>query len=129
MNIEDHIKAILGAMQEQRKEICMTLGKLLSVLKQCDLNDTVEGIRANGDSSRAYYTDFAFEPGTCTVEELISFIINHVIDEKFYGYKGGEYLMDRDTVIHIAEYGYSGEPIVAAYKELSKLIIITGGGE
>lgn len=60
-------------------------------------------------SYRGYYDEISFEPVqgiTVTAGELVK-VVEDAIDKTFYGWKGGEYLMDADTPIWISSEGYN----------------------
>jgi hypothetical protein len=64
------------------------------------------------DSYRGYYEQLAIEPEMggdgkkVTVEEFLK-RLEEAVGATFTGYKGGEFTMDRDTPIWIAEYSMS----------------------
>lgn len=88
----------------------MTLGELVRELKRHDqdkeiLFDFAYFRPAGGvHSYRGYYEDLAigYEPGGQTkVGEVVKWL-EEAEGKSFYGYKGGQYLMDSDTVVWVA---------------------------
>jgi hypothetical protein len=79
------------------------------------------------NSYRGYYHDIALEPwnGTLTVEQLLS-AANDACGRTFEGYKGGDFTMDADTPLWIANYG-SASGIAIRYIDVrgSSVTIIT----
>ena len=94
----------------------LTVGELVSILKRKDPElwvyfDFVH-MRPDGGvhSYRGYYEDLAIgyeSGGECTVAQLIAWL-EKAIGETFYGYKGGEYTMERDTVVWVANHNEAG---------------------
>lgn len=128
-NIERQIALINSVAKDQRKDVMMTLGKLLKSLKLEEKEELISGLSAKGGSYRGYYSDFAFEPGSTTVEELQAYIEGEVIGKTFTGYKGGDYVMDENTTVWCAGYGSCGKPIVACKNIGGVFHIILGDDE
>ena len=93
----------------------MTLGEMIATLKRKDPDKQITfGFgysRPTGvDSYRGYYEDLAIgyqSCAECTVEKLLK-MLESVHGKTLTGYKGGDYLMDDDTVVWAANYGLSG---------------------
>jgi hypothetical protein len=64
-------------------------------------------------SYRGYYSDLAFEKldRKITVGEALK-MIKECMGEIFQGYKGGDYMMGRNTPVWLSEYGTTGMKIV-----------------
>lgn len=93
----------------------MTAGELLSLMKRKDQSlDVVFDFvffRPKGiHSYRGYYEDLAIGYQNCaetTVGDMVA-MLDGVIGQTLYGYKGGEYYMDTDTVLWVANHNESG---------------------
>lgn len=91
----------------------MTLGKLIDALASIPPDKEIDGF-GDQHSYRGYYSDLAFEltgekmPASKGLELAWA-----CMGETFEGYKGGEYVMHRDTPIWIANYGRSGKKMMA----------------
>lgn len=92
-------------MAEERAETQMTLGKLIDVLEQLDPKRMVLGL-GELDSYRGYYCDLAFEPTAeaRSVADLLA-ACRKAMGEVFTGYKGGKYVMGRNTPLWVSPYG------------------------
>lgn len=58
-------------------------------------------------SYRGYYEDIAFNPATNVPISVMLNEAKSALNQKFPGYKGGEYLMHDYTYCWIAEYGHT----------------------
>ena len=116
------MKTILDTYQDARREYHLTLGRLIDKLEKLDpwmLVDFDWNGRAPTapNSYRGYYSDLAFgwvsanDPFAFTVEKLLRHCRN-ALTYPFSGYKGGEYLMDKDTPLWVAQWGETGRAIV-----------------
>lgn len=89
----------------------MMLGELIKVLRKADPNQVVPMGFAVPHSYRGSYDNVAFEPMTnTTVREMLA-AARSALGKTFYGYKGGEYRMDKATDVYLANYGDVGEGI------------------
>jgi len=89
----------------------ITLGDLIEWLEKQDQTLVVKDGFGSPHSDRGDYYDLAFDP---LPEAKISEMLKHARNadgEIFQGYKGGDFKMDRDTRVHIGEYGECGDPI------------------
>lgn len=113
----------------------MTLGELIDVLKTLPKKENPVFIDAyptisigNPHSFRGFYTHLALEPTdlTINIEELIS-LLESCIDRSMTGYKGGEFIMTRDTPLWISKYGTSenSRKIIGCRKYLHVFYLIT----
>ena len=90
----------------------MTLGELIDTLKSFPKDYLVVikpyDLVPNGfDSYRGYYDELALEydiEGHCTVEDLLK-IAKKVVGKELMGYKGGNFLMTKNTPVWISNYG------------------------
>lgn len=93
----------------------MTLGKLLNQLSKADPNVLVQykDGKAPGEphSYRGYYEDLAFQDqNEITVAELIA-VLKGCDGKTYDGYKGGDYVMGRDSPLWRAWKGDCGVAI------------------
>ena len=113
----------------------LTIGSLFDKLRQAndlflpvcfDNGRSVDG----GDSYRGSYRQFALHPGNemspvRDVEEMLQAAIGRT----FGGWHGGEYAMDRDTPVWMAEHGCCGDKITGVRVEADKVVILTKAGD
>lgn len=93
----------------------MTLGELIATLKRKDPDrDVTFGFDyarpSCVDSYRGYYEDLAIgykRHESCTVASLLK-MLEEVDGQTLTGWKGGDYVMDSDTVLWMANPGESG---------------------
>ena len=93
----------------------MTLGDLLSTLKRKDQEASISfdfaHFRPDGiHSYRGYYEDLALgyvSGGDCKVSNVVEWL-EEANGKEFYGYKGGRYVMDIETVVWVANHNESG---------------------
>jgi hypothetical protein len=106
----------MGFCMGQFSEKQMTLGELVSALKRKDQDawitfDFVHFRPAGGvHSYRGYYEDLAigYESGGDTkVRDVVKWL-EEANGQSFYGYKGGEYVMDSETAVWVANHNESG---------------------
>jgi len=92
----------------------MTLGELIAALRRKDSDARVTFgfggyVPCGIDSYRGYYEDLAIkyeQKYGITVAEVLK-MLEGAIGDVFTGYKGGEYLMNDDTAVWVANYGCS----------------------
>lgn len=91
--------------QRERSADQMHLGELISQLKTLNKTHFVSGL-GTLRSYRGYYSDLAFEPDERkkTVGKVLEECM-YILGRIFSGYKGGEFSMDGNTPLWIAEYG------------------------
>lgn len=93
----------------------MTVGELIATLQRKDPEAWITfdfvHFRPKGiHSYRGYYEDLAIgyeSGGDCTVADVLKWL-EDANGQTFYGYKGGEYMMDSDTVVWVANHNESG---------------------
>lgn len=90
----------------------MTLGELINTLKSFPKDYLVvikpyDLIPCGLTSYRGYYNELALEydiVGHCTVENLLK-VAKKVLGKELMGYKGGNFLMTKNTPVWISNYG------------------------
>ena len=90
----------------------MTLGELIDTLKSFPKDCLVfikpyDLIPIEFDSYRGYYDQLALNydiNGSCTVEKLLK-LAKKSVKKTFIGYKGGNFLMTKNTPVWISNYG------------------------
>lgn len=113
MNLQQMIDGMIVEWQRERASSQMTLGKLITILGEMPPETKVVNLH-DPHSYRGYYCDFAFErgEGTITAAELLT-ECKEAMGQVFMGYKGGDYVMGAKTPVWIANYGCSGEKLMA----------------
>lgn len=93
----------------------MTLGGLIAALEAMPEGSEVANLQ-NAHSYRGYYRDLSFElhDGHRPAVELLA-ECKEALRQTFYGYKGGEYVMDEKTLVWVADYGDSGSELIALH--------------
>lgn len=99
----------------------MTLGELIKALERKGAEESVRigFVHFKPDltirSYRGDYSQLAIgykDGGDCKVGELVA-VLKEAVGKEFTGYKGGEYTMDEDTPVYIANSGESGGTYIA----------------
>lgn len=111
--LQSLLDGIKGDWQRERAETQMTLGKMISRLKEMHSFARVDGLEGP-HSYRGYYEDLAFQPtgSFMRVEELLD-LCRSAMGKAYEGYKGGTYVMGEHTPVWVAYYGHSGKRIMA----------------
>ena len=109
MDAQDLIDTFNLGARASRSNYHLTLGGLISKLgfASPDLRVTSDyGPPGRGLSYRIYYRDLAFKKGgeAIAVKDFLDYC-KRLLDLEQEGYKGGQYLMDRDTPLWISDYG------------------------
>lgn len=113
MDIQDYINNLAEQWKKERAETQMTLGKLIQRIEKMTLEYFPVGL-SSPDSYRGYYSDLAFEfTDEPMKREDVLKVCYSALNETFEGYRGGEYVMDFDTPLWIAEYGSCGVKILS----------------
>jgi hypothetical protein len=115
------------------------LGRLIEKLEKCDSSlpvrfrrlhdeaETPEGSSPRGfDSYRGYYNRLmlCWDEQLRTVAELLT-EARHADGATFMGYKGGDFLMDRQTKVHPALYGdTSDDEIIDVRQRVDEVSIL-----
>lgn len=104
----------------------LTIGKMLEKLNS--FHDDEQFIFSNGtffdgtyDSYRGYYEDLYIgysneDKGFNTIGKLKQTLHKALDHREMYGYKGGTFAINNDTLIWLAQYGYTGNMIVDVQK-------------
>lgn len=101
----------------------MRLGQIIDALSSVDENANVQfdfgGFEPTGiDSYRGYYSDLALSFGeTGMAAGALLCELRDADGGVFEGYKGGDYRMDRDTPVWVANYGRSDGVAVVAVED------------
>lgn len=99
--------------QKQRSTEQMTLGTLIQRLEQFDPGKLVSGVR-RAISYRGYYCGLAIEPqGESVTAGRLLEICRGAMDNVLEGYKGGEYIMGRNTPVWVASYSELGPRLIS----------------
>jgi hypothetical protein len=112
----DHLQAMIDGMaahgQRVRSTEQITLGCLIDALKCLPKDKEIDGI-GEPHSYRGYYCDLAFEKvnAKTTAGDLLN-ICKSAMGEVFEGYKGGDYMMGRNTPLWLAYCGCCGSKIM-----------------
>lgn len=133
MDAQKLIDTMTNQMCQERQKYHLTLGRLLDILD--DANDIdggmpvqfdVGGAPASPHSYRGYYSDLALDvEEQITVRELIK-LCSGVVDQALEGYKGGNFVMDRDTPLWKASYGSTGRAITGVrFEPFSRSVVLT----
>lgn len=125
-SVQEMVNFMNEMSKNERSKYHMTLGKLTTALLNIKENNVADADArlvaefSDGEqvrlgqfiSYRGYYSDLAFEPvleiekgkPESTIESILTQcrIANRAT---FEGYKGGDFIMDEDTPLWIAEYG------------------------
>lgn len=112
LNLQALVDGMLLQLTKERAETQMTLGKLIDQLEGMPDGASVQALQSPR-SYRGYYQDLAFEreAGEMPAAALLA-ICKKCMGEVFQGYKGGDFVMGRNTAIWIAAYGNCGEKII-----------------
>jgi hypothetical protein len=107
IDLQALVDGMSAQWQKDRAQTQMTLGKLIDCLEAMPSTETVPNI-CKPHSYRGYYSDLAFEQkdGLRPAGELLD-ECRAAMGEVFIGYKGGEFVMGRNTPLWISTYGNS----------------------
>tara|TARA_R110002072_G_scaffold63430_2_gene157822 strand:+ start:430 stop:777 length:348 start_codon:yes stop_codon:yes gene_type:complete len=112
----------------------MKLGSIIQQLEGCDPEAPVRfdfgGLSPDPtqlDSYRGYYNDLAlgWTDRSCTVQELLE-ALREANGRTFTGYKGGEFDMNNQTPVWIAEYGRTSDTKIIGIEEDYYVTLHTG---
>lgn len=112
-DIQAYLDGMSARAQRERSKTQMTLGGLIAALKAMPPDAVVANI-GSPMSYRGYYSDLAFSPGDGTrpAADLLADALG-CMGRVFEGYKGGDYQMGETTPLWIAEYGDTGDRLMA----------------
>lgn len=146
MDLQTYLNNAVNSMRQQRmaESDQLTLGKLIEEIEaivkkgyKChdDSEPTVQYdfeylFPTEIDSWRGSYNELALNYKTdgneLTVSEFLT-LLKSAVGKEFTGYKGGEFVMDENTPVWVANYGNSGNTaIVGVIDEDYKVILVTG---
>lgn len=112
MDIQAMVDAMSKCWAKERAATQMTLGKLIDFLKTQPAEKKIVGF-GEANSYRGYYSDLSFEPSS--EEQLVGNFLEYcqsAMGEIFEGYKGGDFVMGRNTPLWIAGYGSCGSKLM-----------------
>jgi len=116
-HFEDLFKAMSEGARLSRGNYHLTLYKLLKELEGVPdaalITFDTGGYPDQPYSYRGYYSDLCFSRSDqeITVKDFIG-TAKDCLDKTFQGYKGGDYVMAKDTPLWVAEYGSCGDAII-----------------
>jgi hypothetical protein len=109
MDMQSLINKMSAEWAKERAQSQMTLGAFIDALKECPQDAKIR--TSNGCSIgeplsyRGYYEDLAFRPnGNLDVKGVLD-AATSALGETFEGYKGGDYIMHRNTPLWLSGYG------------------------
>lgn len=89
----------------------MRLGELIEELSKYNRDQKVARGFGSPHSYRGYYDELAFEPVENTTVGAMLDAANEADGGMFDGWKGGDFVMDSLTPVHLAYRGSTGEEI------------------
>lgn len=140
MNLQDLVDTYLDILRsfEKTMRIGQALEELEKLPKNAEVKISMEWQQPYYDNKQMYfdktygsdrgdyakmYLGFTFEETITTVQDLIDLLLNAKKEGEMIGYKGGVFKINDDTLLTIAEYGYS-KGIQPTYFELKDNIVI-----
>jgi len=130
--LQQMMDAMSDALKTQRADYQLTLND--AIIKLTGLNTDLPVIfdfdnnygPSSPDSYRGYYSDLAFEPVSQTVPvSQFMAMCQEALGKTFTGYKGGDFLMDKNTPLWCASYGNTGPAIIDLSISAENVILIT----
>lgn len=111
----------------------ITLGDLIDRFGAAyESDDVIPCGLANPHSYRGFYHDLAFEPAdNVRVGDMLA-MLSGCVGETFEGWKGGDYMMSRDSTCYIAYEGFSGGDMIGPvllHFLTHQTPVTAGGGE
>ena len=109
LRLKEQFRKLAEEDRKKRQKTQMTLGELIAHLKQLYPKDKVADLQ-KPHSYRGYYADLAFEydgESTISSSELLKRCYD-ALGQTMAGYKGGDFIMHRNTPLWIARYGKTG---------------------
>lgn len=133
MDFQKMFDTMSAAARDTRKNYHLTLDSFSAIIEGLadktipvvvDYNKHV-GV-GSLDSYRGYYADLALEPtSTPITAEQLYVKLKQAHGTTFTGYKGGDFEMDGDTPLWVAEYGSTGRAAIGAAVVDGQLVIQT----
>lgn len=130
MDMQKMMDAMSQSMRNTRKDYHLTLGGLIKVLEEVPKETNIvfsDGTNVGSEMSyRGYYSDLSFEiqKDIKKASDLLK-QCKKALNKKYYGYKGGDFLMDADTPLWKSEYGDCGEAIMGSVVNNGTLVLVT----
>jgi len=127
--MQDLINKLTEGWKAERSLTQLTLGDAIQKLEDapCVLIKFDTGSNPlSADSYRGYYSDLAISEGESDVSTKELYItLSNAINRTFFGYKGGDFFMDKSTPLWMAEYGDCGRKVMDIIVDNGKAIILT----
>ena len=131
MDIQKLIDTMSEASRMERGNYHVTLGELIEFIDKLPSLTTVKfsngSYPSSVDSYRGYYSDLAIEPSSkkINVEDFLV-MLRDSLGKTFMGYKGGDFLMEENTPLWMANYSECGEAVVSISEDgTGDLILVT----
>ena len=120
-NLQAFVDGMNAQGQKERAETQMTLGSLIALLKKMPQDMLIDGLE-EPHSYRGYYSNLAFEraENKRTVAETLE-MCQGAMGEVFEGYKGGDFMMGKNTPVWVDNYGSCGERIMKVDLETGQI--------
>ena len=83
----------------------LTLGELIDELRRVDPEQVCAEGFGSAHSYRGDYSLLAFTPATNVKVGAMLAEAEKAVGQTFCGWKGGDYVMDRETILHLAKNG------------------------
>ena len=132
-----NVESILNMVSDIRRSSAgnLTIGTMLDKLNQYDNNDKIkflngEFFNGNFGSYRGYYEDLCIgyddkDQGFNTVKDLKDTLTKALDKGVMYGYKGGEFSINEDTLVWLADYSDLGDMVIDIIDVNGEALIIT----
>ena len=128
MNLQENaLQAMVDGMsaqrQKERAKTQMTLGGLIEMLESMPAKIKMDGLD-HPHSYRGYYSDLAFEKveKKRTVKDTLE-MVRGCLGERFQGWKGGDFYMNKGTPIFVAFEGSCGDRIIDIDVKTGKITV------
>jgi len=134
VDLQKIIDALGEGHRQARTAYHLTLGDTIDLLSQFEetmivrfdyIGEEGENSPNNPHSYRGYYSDLALEPGPDRTVKQVVYDLKLSLNKEFTGYKGGEFLMEKNTPLWVAHYGDCGRAIMGLEIRNDQVIIIT----
>lgn len=114
-DIQAIVDGINAGLKIKRAKSQVTLGLMIEFLEKFPGDTLVSGL-GTFHSYRGYYSDLAFDPinENRTAGDLLA-QCKDAVGRKFEGWKGGEFLMSKDTPLWVAKEGEGFSDKVMAF--------------
>jgi len=132
MGIEEILESMMSGMRQMRVEYHLTSGEAIEQLRKLQPTHRVtfdydEDVSPGDvDSYRGYYEDLAVEPTESPVQvSTFLSVLEAALGETFTGYKGGDFVMDKDTPLWVAKWGDVGRAVTGLHLEGRGVVLET----